>query len=240
MSEEGPIFQEQMRRFGREHKQGEHVLISGSTGSGKTKLTRRLIQPRLDRGGHVIVFVAKHNADKTFTEDYSDFTVWRDYRKRPPSWQNKVLLWPDVSKFKGNKTRILEHQKEVFTDAIEDINDKGRRTVVVDEGLYMCSPSFLSMADEIAMMHAIGRSNDLTMFDLMQRPSNMPLILYGSASHAFVGRTREESDKKRLAEMGARESSRELAAMIAANERHDFTWVPVTPDWPAECVNLRR
>jgi hypothetical protein len=78
------------------------------------------------------------------------------------------------------------------------------------------------------------------MVTLMQRPSNVPLIIYGSASHAFISRTRELADLKRLAEMGAKESSRELAQRIAANGRHDFTWVPIAPDWPAETVNLAR
>lgn len=235
----GPRTVEQMRRFGRVWKQGEHVLISGSTGSGKTALNRHVIQHRLDRGGHVIVFVGKPKPDKTILEDYADFEIWRSYKKRAPSWMRKVLLWPDCRKLKG-KSAILGHQKEIFQEAYDEVIDEGNRTLVTDEGLYTVSPSFLDMGDDLAMAHAVGRSNNLTLVTLTQRPSHLPLILYGSASHAFLGRTREAADQKRLAEMGAKESSKELAAKIQAQQRHDFLWVPIAPDWDAEPVNLLR
>lgn len=234
----GPKTRAQLARLRSTWKQGEHVLVSGSTGSGKTALARHIMQIRLDNGGHVVVLIAKHKEDKTITRDYSGFTRWKSFKKRAPSWENAVLLWPDTSKLKGDA--ILSHQKEVFKEALDEINHQGKRTVVIDEGLYFCDPEFLNMRHDVAMMHAIGRSADLTCMSLMQRPSNMPLIIYGSASHAFIGRTREAVDQKRLAELGAQESSKELANMIQANGRHDFTWIPVTPDWPAETLNLRQ
>lgn len=235
----GPRTREQLARFGRVWKQGEHILISGGTGSGKTALNRKILQPRIDRGGHVIVFVGKTRKDETLAQDYADFTRWKNYKKKPPSWENKVLLWPDTSKLRGKKA-IIAHQKEIFQEAFDEINNEGHRVLVIDEGLYTTSPTFLNMADEVAMSHALGRSSHLTMVTLTQRPSHLPLIIYGSVSHGFFGRTREASDQKRLSELGARESGKELAAMIQANERHDFTWVPVAPDWPAETVNLTR
>lgn len=236
----GPETLKQLNRLRSTWEQGEHVLISGATKSGKTALARHIVQIRYDNGGSVVVFVAKPNRDETIVKDYLDsgFTRWRSFKK-PSSWERRILLWPDTSKLKTDKEK-LTHQKEVFSDAFDKINDKGKWTVQIDEGLYTVSPTFLGMSDSLAMSHAVGRSNYLTMVTLTQRPSHLPLILYGSASHAFVGRTREAADQKRLAELGARESSKELAAMIAGNGRHDFTWIPVAPDWPAETVNLAR
>ena len=228
----------QMRRLASVWKQGEHILVSGSTGSGKTALARRIVKIREDRGGHVVVFCMKPLEDDTIVDEYKDYTRWKTWHRRPNSWDKKILLWPDVSKAKGNKDAILEIQKEVFQEAFDGINKDGKWTVQVDEGLYTVSPDFLNMAGNLAMAHAIGRSGRLTMVTLTQRPSHLPLILYGSASHAFVGRTREATDQKRLAELGARESSKELATDISALGRHDFLWIPVAPDWPAERVNL--
>jgi|SRR6185436_4931195 len=232
----GPKTLSQLNRLRSTWEQGEHILISGATKSGKTALARHIVQIRADNGGYVIVFVAKPNEDKTITEDYADFTRWKSFKK-PSTYERKILLWPDTSKLKTDKLK-LAHQKEIFLDAFDQINDKGRWTVQVDEGLYTVSPTFLNMGDNLAMSHAVGRSNNLTLVTLTQRPSHLPLIIYGSASHAFVGRTRELADQKRLAELGAQESSRELAQQISKNGRHDFTWIPVAPDWPAETVNL--
>lgn len=235
----GPKTRAQLAKLRSTWQQGEHVLISGSTGSGKTALARHIVELRAQNGGHVIVFCMKPLEDQTIVDDYKGFERWKKWKKRPSSWEKRVLLWPDVRKARGDKDKILDIQEEVFSEAFNGINHAGHFTVQIDEGLYTTSPSFLNMADKLAMAHAIGRSGRLTMVTLTQRPSHLPLILYGSASHAFVGRTREASDQKRLAELGAREGGKELANRIADQGRHDFLWIPVAPDWPAETVNLR-
>ncbi len=234
----GPNTRRQLMKLRSTWRQGEHVLISGSTGSGKTALARHIVEIRANNGGHVVVFCMKPLEDRTIVEDYKGFERWKRWKKRPASWENRVLLWPDVRKAKGNKDEILRIQADVFQEAFDGINNAGHYTVQIDEGLYTTSPTFLNMASDLAMAHAIGRSGRLTMVTLTQRPSHLPLILYGSASHAFVGRTREASDTKRLSELGAKEGGRELANRISDQGRHDFLWIPVAPDWPAERVNL--
>lgn len=239
MPNPGPKTRAQLNRLRRVWKQGEHVLISGPTGSGKTALARHIVELRAQNGGHVIVFCMKPLEDPTIVNDYKGFERWKKWKKRPSSWERRVLLWPDVRKAKGDKDAILEIQEEVFSEAFAGINDAGKWTVQIDEGLYTVSPTFLNKSADLAMAHAIGRSGELTMVTLTQRPSHLPLILYGSASHAFVGRTREQSDLKRLSELGAREGARALGDRISGQGRHDFLWIPVAPDWPAETVNLK-
>lgn len=235
----GPRTRSQLARLRRVWRQGQHVLISGATGSGKTALARHVVEIRARNGGHVVVMCMKPTEDKTITEDYKEFRRWKRWR-RPASWEKRILLWPDVRKAKGDPKIIKAIQKDVFTEAFHDINATGRWTVQFDEGLYTVSPTFLNMSEELAMSHAMGRSADLTLVTLTQRPSHLPLIIYGSASHVFMGRTREATDQKRLAELGAKEGSKVLANRISELTQHEFLWVPVAQDWPAEVVDLSR
>jgi hypothetical protein len=234
----GPKARKQLNDLGQSWKQGQHIFISGSTGMGKTELAHEVVEQRAQRGGHVIVFAMKPLQDPTLVNSYRNYTRWKTWQKNPPSWQNRILLWPDVRKANGVAKHILEIQREVYEKAFAGINHKGRYTVQIDEGLYTCFPSFLNMASDLAMSHAIGRSGRLTLVTLAQRPAHLPLILYGSASNAFIGRTREAADVKRLAELGPREGSKALAQRVADQGFHDFSWVRVADDLPTETVNL--
>ena len=235
----GPKAAAQMRRLSGTWKQGEHVLVSGATGSGKTLIARQLDQIRINKGGHVVVFVCKLRPDETILTDYSTkdgWIRWKRWKKRPAPHERMILLWPETEKH--NYRDALKLQQEVFTEAMEHITKTGRWTVHVDEGLYFCHPEFLNMAHDLAMGHQMGRSGKLTFITLTQRPAHLPLVIYSSASHAFIGRAREATDVKRLSELGGRENARSLAARIEGQGRHDFLWIPVAPDWEPEPINL--
>jgi hypothetical protein len=221
-------------------KQSEHVMVSGATGSGKSELSSYLCDMRADAGGHVVVCVLKPRDDKTIIDRYEKrgYVRWTKFPKHPSPFDNKVLLWPDVSKAKGVTKHILEIQRSVFEPAVARLIHEGRRTVDIDECLYWCHPQFLGMSAELAMMHSIGRSGDLTMIDNMQRPSDLPLIIYGSASHAFVGGCRELEDLKRLKRLSSKEPSQIIQGYLEEQDKHDFRWLPIDPGWKSEPFNL--
>lgn len=234
----GPRTREQLERLSKTWKQGEHLMVIGPTGSGKTTLARHIDQVRIDKGGFVVVLVGKLLPDATITNDYKGFVRWERMKKNPSPHENKILLWPKTETLKHRKDMEVL-QKDVFNEAFDVFATQGRWSVHIDEGLYMSDPKHMNMSKDIAMLHALGRSSKLTVITLAQRPSHLPLIIYSSAAHAFIGRTREQVDWKRLSELGGRESGRELGMKINEQGRRDFLWIPVAPDWPAESVNLK-
>lgn len=235
----GPIATMQMARLGLSWDQGEHILVSGGTGSGKTRLARSLIEQRIKRGGHVVILFGKMQPDDTIAEFYSDFKRWKTWKKSPHVTENKILLWPAVEGKDVEEAARIMH--EVFKEALHEIGRVGNWTIVIDDGLFITSSAFLRLGQTVAMMHMLVRSARGTLLTLVQRPAHVPVTIYSNITHAFVARASERNDVMRLADLCGKDSSRMLARQIQQNGKHDFTWITVGgQDYHTEQINLAR
>src|SRR4249920_1749375 len=232
----GPNFLDQMRRFGREWQQGEHVLITGPTKSGKTTLARHVVEERIKRGGFCMVLIGKLTPDPTIAEEYKGWARWDSVRtpithrfRAPAPHESKILLQPDIDKVKSVPAK-RDIQRAVFRDVFDYLADKGRWTVQIDEGLYTADPQFLNLGRELGMIHNLGRTSNVSLVTLAQRPAHLPRVLYSAAAHAFAGRAATFDDRKRLAELPGNWDQKSLNSRIATQNRHEFTWIPVAVD----------
>ena len=231
----GRIARMQLSRLGLIWEQGEHILVSGGTGSGKTRLARSIVDERLKRGGHVVILFGKMQTDDTIAEHYADFTRWTTWHSRPMVTERKILLWPKVEGMDVEEAAV--EMQRVFKHALREIGRSGDWTVVVDDGLFMTSPAFLALGNTVSMMHMLIRSAKGTLLTLVQRPAHIPVTIYPNISYAFIGRASERNDVQRLAEL-AGQGSFELMRLIKGNGKHDFTWITVGQDYKTEQVNL--
>lgn len=232
----GPNTIQQLNRLNLQWNQGDHVLITGPTKSGKTELARQLDEIRIQRNGNVICFVCKLQPDDTIVKSYKGWTRWTTWKKRVGVHENRILFWPKVENL--TMTQATAVMKAEFAYAFEELSKTGKWTVHIDEGLFVTHPRFLNLGDELGMMYSLIRSAKGTMITLAQRPSHLPLSIYANVSHAFIGRASETADLKRLADMDGIMSARELSKVIRTNKLHDFTWVQLGSDSPPEQVNL--
>lgn len=217
---------------------GQHLIISGGTGSGKTTIARYINQVRLHGGGTVIVFVSKVRADATITEFYSANDGWKRFKTWhvPKKDERRILLWPAVEG--KNPEEVLTEQRKVFNQALDYIANHGQYTVQLDEGLYMTSREFINAYSRISMMFQMMRSSGGSIILLTQRPSGIPLSAYANIDHAFISRPGNEEDLKRLANLGGGLNKRALTKVLSANGKHDFVWIDVYSDNEPIKINL--
>ena len=217
-------------------EQGDHVLIAAPTKAGKTTMAHKLASKR----SHVVMLVTKTH-DDTIRREFKGWDKVHAWSEIKP-WHTKVLLWPKPGK---TLRETLAIQQDVMRDALDGIG-RGNRTgwsgwgVIVDESHYITAPGFLNLGREIAMLHHVGRSAGISMLNLTQRPSWIPKIIYSSVSHAYIARTRDKDDLRKLAELGGinvRDTADNVASLAT---RHDYVYVSPQTDAYPSLVNVRR
>jgi energy-coupling factor transporter ATP-binding protein EcfA2 len=216
-------------------RQGEHVLIAAPTGSGKSALAAQLVEKR----GHVVNFITKTKDPLFSGEAYKDWVKvdnWNPKRNLAP-WDNRVLLWP---KALPTMAETSENQKLVFKEALEDIFKRGGWCAVFDELHYLSDIHFLNLAPQIAILHHMGRSNNVSLVNLTQRPSWIPKIIYSSVSHAYIARTKDSADLKRLSDLGGVDGKKIAQAVAELPTRHDFLYVNPMGDKNPVVVNIEK
>lgn len=184
-------------------KQGEHVVIIGDTGSGKTFLTSKILPYRQ----HIIVLRTKPDDIK--------FDGFRkvDLTKKIGGYFNdagkKVYTYLLDPKY--------EEQGIELSRTFEKAWKEGGWTVAIDETYY--ATQILKLERQINKLLTQGRSKHITVICGMQRPVFISRFAMSQATHAFIFRC-EGRDLKSLSDA----LSPSIIRPVEGLRGHDFIY----------------
>lgn len=180
-------------------KQGEHVIIVGDTGSGKTYLESKL----LDLRDYTIVIKTKPDDIR-----FPGYDTVKDFRKLMRLRNKKFVLHsgfdPGIQRYHIANTINLAWKQEGWT-------------LAVDEAYYWTH--VLRLEKQLNMLLTQGRSKRLTIVVGMQRPAWISRFALSQATHAFIFRC-EGRDVTNLAQA----LSPKIAGPVNNLRGHDFVY----------------
>lgn len=193
-------------------RQGEHVVLVGPTGAGKTEVVTHIQGVR----GHTM-FLATKREDPTV-----DLLEDQGYRRMdyPQNWAPRVIIEPP---FPRDVRAMMGAQAEVFRRALLEAYQATRWCVILDEVRYLTQT--LRLGPEVVTLLLQGRSLKISVVCCTQRPRWAPQEVYDQATHAFFWQATDLEDVRRLVDLGGHVDRPLLLQTVQQLDRHDFVYV---------------
>jgi DNA helicase HerA-like ATPase len=183
-------------------RQGEHVAAIGDTGSGKTFLFSRLLEP--NRFRDFIIILKTKRKDDSF-DNFKGYKEIRAVREIKVTHDFYVLA-PSRESLRSETIKLLN-----MADAA------GGWTVVIDELFFLQEK--LKLADYIDDLLTQGRSSGLTIVCGMQRPVRITRFAISQARHVFAF----EQEGRDATELSYA-TSRGMRDAVEGLERYEFAY----------------
>lgn len=172
-------------------KQGEHITVVGSTGSGKTTLALRLLPFRK----FTCVLATKNVDESLYPRLENEGFMMTDDPELDYEREPKIIFRP---KLEAPTEKAQAVQRDKFQELLIGVFNEGGWAVYGDEIRYLSDN--LKLKRELELLWLQGRSLGITMIVSTQRPVSIPVVAFESASHLFLFRTTDQANIDRAAE----------------------------------------
>ncbi len=205
-------------------EQGEHLVLLGKTGRGKSTAAIDFLEGRREqRHAAVVSFVTKKR-DQTNAALVE--RGWHRTTDWPPTYaarkSGKVILWPPY-------TRASTYPKDVrpvFLEALDEIMEEGNWTLFLDEASYMVQS--LKLRTSMDEFFTQSRSNGITLLAGSQRPVWVSRSMLSQHTWVACFKIGDSTDALRAGEVLG--NKRRYAPVIEALGTHQFLLVETVSD----------
>jgi hypothetical protein len=213
-SELGPEFTEEWGHQGGKMR-GEHIEIMGQTGSGKSYLLATILQERATRWNTAeIVVVTKQSDDSIPLLGWPVVDKFEDVRKH-----RQCIFWPRTQA--QGEAREKFHEEEIYHLMSSMWVPDANVVLAFDEIGYVEGLSS-RLKKEIVMFWREGRSHNISIIAMKQRPVQVARDQHSETRWKFVFPPADQGDMKRFAEMLGRVGDWQPVLESVDQTNHEF------------------
>lgn len=202
-------YQNFLSLFKHKWQQGQHVLISGPTGSGKTYVAEDIKEIRA-----WLVVIASKKKDETL----DGYTGFKKTDKWPPHYMDqKILFWR-----KPKNIEDLQGMRVAIYKVLSDVFIVGGWTIYFDDIAFVSGT--LKMDRQLRMMYTQVRSNNTSLVASVQRPFRVPVEVVSQSSYILLFKTQDERDIERIAQESG-QSPYTLKKQVKELQQYEFLFI---------------
>jgi hypothetical protein len=124
---------------------------------------------------------------------------------------------------RGSIKEKRTRQAQAITSALDYAFEAGGWCVLADESIWLVK--HLKVADELEAYWYQGRTSNISLVAVAQRPRHVPLAALSQAEHLFLGHIGDAEDVRRLGEIGGRADADLVRYVVRRLERYEFLYV---------------
>ena len=194
---------------------GEHIEIAGQTGSGKSYLLATILQERAKRWNTAeIVIVTKQSDDSIPLLGWPVCEKQEDIRKH-----RQCIFWPKTDK--QGQAREQYHEEQIYNLLSSLWTPDANVVLAFDEIGYVEGLS-RRLQKEIIMFWREGRSHNLSIIAMKQRPVGVTRDQHSETRWKFIFPPADQGDMKRFAEMLGRVGDWQPVLESVDQQNHEF------------------
>lgn len=207
----------------------EHVFIPGMTGSGKSVLAEIYLAGfdyvvKLDTKGETSERQKNGKPIWRGLKEGRDFTVVRHLAELDNVETDKIIYEPVFE----------ESELDYYNELMKWVYRRENTTLWIDE-LMEVAPGPMKYPPYLKALYTRGRSKDVGVWALTQRPSDIPTIAMANSTHFFVFNLNLPQDREKMVKVTGMTEFYELPG------KHNFWYYKMGDDWPVRAkLDLER